>query len=108
MKEIVELKKKGFQRLKVDSKIYEIDEVPNLKKNYKHNIDVLVDRVLVNKNIKQRLSESIEIALSLSNGLIYVENLETKKIDIYSSKLLYSQLTKKGVLNIIYIYIIQK
>ena len=85
-KEIEELKKKGFQRLKVDNKIYEIDEVPNLKKNYKHNIDVLVDRVLVNKNIKQRLSESIEIALSLSNGLIYVENLETKKIDIYSSK----------------------
>ena len=85
-KEIEELKKKGYQRLKVDGTIYEIDEVPKLKKNFKHNIDVLVDRLVVKKNIQQRLAESIEIGLTLSDGLIYLENLDTKKISTYSSK----------------------
>ena len=85
-KEIDELKKKGYQRLKIDNKIYEIEETPSLKKNFKHDIEVLVDRLIVKKNIQQRLSESIEIALTLSEGLIYIENLDTKKIEIYSSK----------------------
>ena len=77
-KEIEELKKKGFQRLKVDGNIYEIDAVPNLKKNFKHNIDVLVDRLVIKNNIQQRLAESIEVALTLSDGLVYLENLYTK------------------------------
>ncbi|MDC0343019.1 excinuclease ABC subunit UvrA [Alphaproteobacteria bacterium] len=85
-KEIEELKKKGFQRLKVDGSIYEIDEVPNLKKNFKHNIDVLVDRLVVKNNIQQRLAESVEVALTLSDGLVYVENLDSKKITTFSSK----------------------
>ena len=85
-KEIDDLKKKGYQRLKVNNKIYEIDEVPKLKRNFKHNIDVLVDRLIIKKNINQRISESIETCLSLSNGLLYVENLDNNKIDIYSSK----------------------
>ena len=85
-REIEELKAKGYQRLKVDGKIYDIDEVPNLKKNFKHNIDVLIDRLVVKESIQQRLSESIEIALTLSDGLIYLENLDTKKITTYSSK----------------------
>ena len=85
-KEINELKTKGYQRLKVDGKIYDIEDVPNLKKNFKHNIDVLIDRLVVKEGIQQRLSESIEIALTLSDGLIYLENLDTKKITTYSSK----------------------
>ncbi len=85
-KEIEELKKKGYQRLKIDGKVYDIEEVPILKKNFKHNIDVVIDRLIVKKNIQQRLSESIEVALTLSDGLLYLENLETKKIVIYSSK----------------------
>jgi excinuclease ABC subunit A len=85
-KEIEELKKKGYQRLKIDNEIYDIHETPSLKKNYKHNIDVLIDRITVRKDIKQRLAESIEVGLTLSEGLIYIENLETKKIKIYSSK----------------------
>ena len=85
-KEIEEIKRKGYQRLKIDKIIYEIDEVPNLKKNFKHNIEVLIDRLNVKENIKQRLSESIETALTLSDGLIYVQNLENDKIEIYSSK----------------------
>ena len=85
-KEIEEIKRKGYQRLRIDKTIYEIDEVPNLKKNFKHNIEVLIDRLNVKENIKQRLSESIETALTLSDGLIYVQNLENDKIEIYSSK----------------------
>ena len=85
-KEIEELKLKGYQRLKVDGKIYEIDEVPILKKNFKHNIDVLIDRLVIKENIRQRLAESIEVGLTLSDGLIYLENLETNKITTYSSK----------------------
>ncbi|MBL6674789.1 MAG: excinuclease ABC subunit UvrA [Alphaproteobacteria bacterium] len=85
-KEIEELKKKGFQRLKVDGNIYEIDDVPNLKKNFKHNIDVLVDRLVIKNNVQQRLAESIELALTLSDGLVYLENLDSKKITTFSSK----------------------
>ncbi len=85
-KEIEDLKKRGYQRLKVDNVVYDIDEVPSLKKNFKHNIDVVVDRLVVKKNIQQRLSESIEVALTLSDGLLYLENLDTNKISIFSSK----------------------
>ena len=85
-KEIDDLRKKGFQRLKIDNQIYEIDEVPALKKNYKHTIEVLIDRLIVKNNIKKRLAESIEIGLNLSDGLIYLEDVDEKKIDIYSSK----------------------
>ena len=85
-KEIEDLKKRGYQRLKIDNNVYDIDEVPNLKKNYKHNIDVVIDRLVVKNNIQQRLSESIEVALTLSDGLLYLENIDTKKITIFSSK----------------------
>ncbi len=85
-KEIEELKKSGYQRLKIDKRVYDIDEVPSLKKNFKHNIDVVIDRLVVKKNIQQRLSESIEVTLSLSDGLLYLENLDTNKITIFSSK----------------------
>ncbi len=85
-KEIEDLKKRGYQRLKVDNVVYDIDEVPSLKKNFKHNIDVVIDRLVVKKNIQQRLSESIEVALTLSDGLLYLENLDTNKISIFSSK----------------------
>ena len=85
-KETEELKKRGYQRLKVDGNVYDINDIPKLKKNFKHNIDVVIDRLVVKKNIQQRLSESIEVALTLSDGLLYLENLDTKKITIFSSK----------------------
>jgi len=85
-KEIEEIIKKGFQRLKIDNKFYDVDELPKLKKNYKHNIDVVIDRLIVKKDIIQRLAESIETGLNLSDGLIYVQNFDSDKIDIYSSK----------------------
>ena len=85
-KEIEDIRRKGFQRLKIDNSIYDIEDVPILKKNLKHNIDIVVDRLIIKKEIRQRISESIETALNLSDGLAYVENLDNFKVDIYSSK----------------------
>tara|TARA_Y100000590_G_scaffold343868_1_gene393086 strand:+ start:4132 stop:6936 length:2805 start_codon:yes stop_codon:yes gene_type:complete len=85
-KEIENLKTKGYQRLKIDNVVYDIDDIPKLKKNFKHNIEVVIDRIIIKKNIQQRLAESVEIALNLSDGLIYLENLDKKNIDIFSSK----------------------
>ena len=85
-KELDDIKRKGYQRVKIDNEIYDIDDAPKLKKNFKHNIDVVVDRLTIKKDIQQRLAESIETALNLSEGIIYIENLENKKIDTYSSK----------------------
>ena len=78
-KEFSELLKKGFQRVKVDGKYYEISEVPELKKNFKHNIDVVVDRLVIDNTIKSRLADSFELATSLTDGLAIIEILSNKK-----------------------------
>ena len=85
-KELEEIKRKGYQRVKIDDEIYDIESIPNLKKNFKHNIDVVIDRLVVKKNITQRISESVEITLNLSEGLVYLDNLDNKKNEVYSSK----------------------
>ena len=68
-KEFAELQKKGFQRLKIDGKFYEIAEAPTLDKKYKHDIDVVVDRIVVRPDIAARLADIFETALALSEGL---------------------------------------
>ena len=78
-KEFSELIKKGFQRVKVDGEFYEISDVPNLKKNFKHNIDVVVDRLVINDDIKSRLADSFELATALSDGLAVIEIQSDKK-----------------------------
>ena len=85
-KEILELIKKGFQRFKINGKIYKSDSLPELDKKFKHNIDIIVDRIEINKDIKNQLTDSVETALSISNGVIYVESFNSKKIDIFSTK----------------------
>ncbi|MGE0338648.1 MAG: excinuclease ABC subunit UvrA [Xanthobacteraceae bacterium] len=75
-KEFAEYLKKGFQRVKVDGKFYEIAEVPALDKKLNHDIDVVVDRVVVRAEIKQRLAESFETALKLAEGLAVAELAE--------------------------------
>ncbi|WP_137113670.1 excinuclease ABC subunit UvrA [Mesorhizobium sp. GR13] len=72
-KELAELQKKGFQRVKVDGIFYEIGEVPALDKKYKHDIDVVVDRVVVRGDITARLADSLETALKLADGLAVAE-----------------------------------
>jgi excinuclease ABC subunit A len=85
-KELVELRKKGFQRVKIDGKIYDIDEAPALDKKKKHDIAVVVDRLVVKPDLDNRLPDSIETALKLADGLLLVEDAETKKITTFSSK----------------------
>jgi len=72
-KEIAELQKKGFQRLKIDGQFYEIADAPALDKKYKHDIDVVVDRVVVRPDLATRLADSIETALRLADGLAIAE-----------------------------------
>ncbi|MBB4064786.1 excinuclease ABC subunit UvrA [Gellertiella hungarica] len=72
-KELAELMKKGFQRVKVDGQFYEIAEAPTLDKKYKHDIDVVVDRVVVRKDIAARLADSLETSLKLADGLAVAE-----------------------------------
>jgi len=78
-KELLELQKKGFQRVKVDGKFYEIGETPALDKKIKHDIEVVVDRIVVKKDIGNRLPDSIETALNLSEGLVIAEFADAKE-----------------------------
>jgi excinuclease ABC subunit A len=72
-KELAELQKKGFTRVKVDGQFHEIDSVPALDKKYKHDIDVVVDRIVVKPDIATRLADSFETALKLADGLALAE-----------------------------------
>ena len=72
-KEIAEFMKRGFQRVKIDGEFYEIADAPTLDKKFKHDIDVVVDRVAVRPDIASRLADSFETALELADGLAYVE-----------------------------------
>src|SRR4051812_17864297 len=72
-KELAELQKKGFQRVKVDGVFHEFAEVPALDKKYKHDIDVVVDRIGVRADLGARLADSLETALKLADGLAVAE-----------------------------------
>ncbi len=72
-KELAELMKKGFQRVKVDGVFHEIADVPALDKKYKHDIDVVVDRIVVRGDLATRLADSMETALRLADGLVIAE-----------------------------------
>lgn len=85
-KELQDLQKRGFQRVKVDGKLYEIAEVPALNKKLKHDIEVVVDRVVVRADIKTRLADSIETALNLADGIAFAENADKDERTIFSAK----------------------
>ena len=85
-KEINDLRKKGFQRIKIDGVIYQIDEVPSLDKKFKHDLEVVVDRVVIRPSIKDRIADSIETALELSDGLLITENADDKQRHTFSEK----------------------
>jgi len=72
-KEILSYKKRGFRKIKIDNELYEIDKVPELNKKVKHDISVLVDRIVINSSLGNRLAESVETAVNLANGLLFVE-----------------------------------
>jgi excinuclease ABC subunit A len=91
-KEVAEFQKKGFQRLKIDGEYYAIDEAPALDKKFKHDIDVVVDRIVVRSDIAARLAESFETALDLADGIALIEYADEKdakgqpKRIVFSSK----------------------
>ncbi len=84
--EIQELAKKGFQRLRVNGKIYDIGAVPALNKKLKHDIEVVVDRLVVKADLATRLADSIETALKLSDGLVYADNADDNTRQVLSAK----------------------
>ncbi|HEX2888868.1 excinuclease ABC subunit UvrA [Vineibacter terrae] len=85
-KELLEWRKKGFQRVKVDGKLYEIDDAPTLDKKFKHDIDVVVDRVVVRADLGNRLADSLETALDLADGLAVAEAADGGERTVFSAK----------------------
>ena len=91
-KEFIDLRKKGFQRLRINNEFFDIEDLPTLDRYKKHDIEVVVDRLVIkksseqeDKDLLQRLADSIEIALQLSEGLLYTLETETNKKEVYSS-----------------------
>src|SRR5665213_2929773 len=78
-KEIADLQRQGFQRLKVDGVFYAIEEVPPLEEQIKHDIDVVVDRIVTKEGLEQRLADSLETALRLADGIALAEWADAKE-----------------------------
>ncbi|MBE9558981.1 MAG: excinuclease ABC subunit UvrA [Proteobacteria bacterium] len=85
-KELLDLQKRGFQRVKIDGELYEISEAPKLDKKRKHDIEVVVDRLVVREDIASRLADSLEIALKLADGLAIAETADSGERTIFSER----------------------
>jgi excinuclease ABC subunit A len=83
---VAELRAQGFARLRVDGKVHEIDAVPRLSKNVKHTVDVVVDRLKVRPDAKQRLAESFETALRHADGRAIVLELDSRREHLFSAR----------------------
>ncbi|HPC35169.1 MAG TPA: excinuclease ABC subunit UvrA [Candidatus Marinimicrobia bacterium] len=81
-----EVRREGFLRVRIDGKIYEIEHTPILDKNKKHNIEVVIDRLSLNPTVKDRLTESVELALKIGSGLLAVV-INSENEQIFSEKL---------------------
>ncbi|MCH8155929.1 MAG: excinuclease ABC subunit UvrA, partial [Proteobacteria bacterium] len=85
-KELADLQKRGFQRVKIDGAITEIGEAPTLDKKRKHDIEVVVDRLVVRAGIETRLADSFETALGLADGLAFTEDAESGERTTFSAR----------------------
>ena len=85
-KELAELQRRGFTRAKVDGKLYEIADVPALNRKTKHEIEAVVDRVVVGPGIESRLADSFETALSMADGVVYAEDATSGERTVFSSR----------------------
>ncbi|MGE4352122.1 MAG: excinuclease ABC subunit UvrA [Bdellovibrionales bacterium] len=85
-KEMTELQKQGFQRIKIDGEVYDIEEAPALNKKVKHDLAVVVDRLVVKPDMGHRLADSVETCLRLADGLMFAENAVTHEITTFSAK----------------------
>jgi excinuclease ABC subunit A len=91
LKEIKDLQKRGFTRLKIDGDIHPIDDYPAIDKNKKHDIEVVVDRIVIKDDIQTRLADSFETALRLSDGLAYIEFAADSEEDKKGEQLTFSE-----------------
>ena len=85
-RELKDYQKKGFQRAKIDGEVYEIEDAPKLDKNKKHDIEIVVDRVVVRPGLETRLADSIETALELADGLAIAEKADNAERTIFSAR----------------------
>ena len=85
-KEFEALQRQGFQRLKIDGENYTFEDLPALAKNQKHDIEVVIDRIVIKEGLADRLAQSVETGLKLSDGIIYVEQVENGQRFTCSSK----------------------
>ncbi len=86
-KEFLELRKQGFQRVKVDGVFHELDDAPTLDKKYRHDIDVVVDRLVVREGLETRLADSLRTALDLADGIAILETAtEEPERTVFSEK----------------------
>ena len=89
-KEFADLMKRGFQRVKVDGEFHEIADVPALNKKIKHDIDVVVDRVVVRDGLGNRLADSIETALGLADGIAVAEFADMEDGETEAKRIIFS------------------
>lgn len=80
------LRQDGFLRVKIDDKIFSLDDEINIEKNKAHNISIIVDRIILNEENKSRITEAVNVALEYSKGLVDVENLDNKEIHNFSQQ----------------------
>ena len=85
-KEFAEFQRRGFERVKVDGTLHLLSEAPKLDKKLKHDIEVVVDRVVVRDGIAPRLADSFETALALADGVAYAENADGGERTVFSSR----------------------
>jgi len=81
-KELAEWQKAGFTRVRIDGQFHEIEDAPALEKNFKHDIEVVVDRLVVRAGIETRLADSLEQALKLADGLVYLDPADAKALPL--------------------------
>ena len=85
-KELSDFQRKGFIRFRINNENITIDNIPTLDKNKKHSIQIVVDRLEVDKKFIKRITESVETALNISDGVIYIHDIASEKNIIFSSK----------------------
>ena len=83
-KELLQFRKHGYQRARIDGLVYDLDDLPPIDKNKKHDIEIVVDRLAIEVDINTRLTESVETALKIGEGLLFVEVVDEEKLLIFS------------------------
>ncbi len=85
-KELQDFARQGFQRVRIDGEFYEMDDLPTLNKKVKHDIDIVIDRLIVKEDMGNRLADSVETGLRISDGLLVTMNAKTDEETLFSEK----------------------